>query len=58
LKELVEFIHELLNIAEGIMAKHLLFQADEDISEFDLEIMDNPSKHDAEYYFVLQESDT
>ena len=57
LKELVEFIHEMLNAAEGIMAKHLLFQGDEDIPEFDLEVTDNPSKHDAGYYFALRESD-
>src|SRR5437773_8224556 len=57
LKELVEFIHELLNIAEGIMAKHLLFQMDADMPVFDLEVTDNPSKHEAGYYFVLRESD-
>jgi hypothetical protein len=57
LKELVEFIHELLNTAERIMANDLLFQQDEDMPEFDLEVMDNPGKHDAGYYFALQESD-
>ena len=39
------------------MAKHLLFQVDRDISEFDLNVTDNPSKHDAGYYFGLRESD-
>ena len=39
------------------MAKHLLFQVDRDISEFDLDVTDNLSKHDAGYYFGLQESD-
>ena len=39
------------------MAKHLLFQVDGDISEFDLDVTDNPSKHDAGYYFGLWESD-
>jgi hypothetical protein len=57
LKQLVEFIHEMLNTAEGIMAKHLLFQGDGDIPEFDLNVIDNPSKHDAGYYFALRESD-
>ena len=57
LKELIEFIHELLNTAEEIMAKRLLFEVDGDIPEFDLEVMDNPSKHDAGYYFALRESD-
>ena len=57
LKDLVGFIHELLNSAEVTMAKHLLFQVDGDILEFDLNITDNPSKYDAGYYFGLQESD-
>src|SRR2546423_11896163 len=57
LKNLVGFIHELLNIAEITIAKHLLFQVDEDIPEFDLNVTDNPSKHNAGYYFGLQESD-
>ena len=57
MKELVDFIHELLNIAEGIMARHLLFQVNQDIPEFDLEVTDNPGKHDAGYYFALRESD-
>ena len=51
------FIHELLNTAEGIMANDLLFQQDEDMPEFDLEVIDNPGKHDAGYYFALRESD-
>ena len=58
LNHLVKFIHELLNIAEVTIAKHLLFQMDGDIPEFDLNITDNPSKYDAGYYFGLQESDT
>ena len=57
LKELVAFIHELLNTAEQIMAHDLLFQQDEDMPEFDLEVMDNPARHDAGYYFALRESD-
>ncbi len=57
LKDLIAFIHELLQIAEVTMAKRLLFQVDEDIPEFDLEVMDNPSNHDAGYYFGLREPD-
>jgi hypothetical protein len=57
LKQLVEFIHETLDTAEGIMAKHLLFQGDGDIPEFDLDVVDNPSKRDAGYYFAFRESD-
>jgi hypothetical protein len=57
LKELVEFIHELLNIAEGIMAKYLLFQPDGEIPEFNLDVTDNSSKYEAGYYFALRESE-
>src|SRR5205807_567261 len=48
---------EMLDTVEGIMAKHLLFQGDRDIPLFDLNVIDNPSKRDAGYYFVLRESD-
>jgi alkyl hydroperoxide reductase subunit AhpF len=54
---LIEFIHELLNIAEITMANHLLFQVNGDISKFDLNVIDNLSKHDTDYYFELWESD-
>src|SRR5579859_773521 len=57
LKDLIAFIHELLQIAEVTMAKRLLFQVDEDIPEFNLEVTDNPSNHDAGYYFGLREPD-
>jgi hypothetical protein len=57
LQHLIEFIHELLNIAEGIMSKHLLFQQDSEIPEFDFDVTDNPSKHEAGYYFALRESE-
>jgi hypothetical protein len=57
LKQLIGFIHEMLDTAEGIMAKHLLFQGDGDIPEFDLDMVDNPSKRDTGYYFALSESD-
>ena len=53
LKDLIEFIHELLNIAEVTMTKHLLFQVNGDISEFDLDVTDNFSKHETGYYFGL-----
>jgi len=57
LKDLIAFIHELLNVVEEIMAKRFLLQVDEDILEVDLDVTDNPSKHDAGYYFGLRESD-
>ena len=57
LKDLIAFIHELLNVAEATMAKRLFFQVDEDVPEFDLEVTDNPSNHDVGYYFGLREPD-
>ena len=39
------------------MAKHLLFQPDDEIPEFNLDITDNSSKHEAGYYFALRESE-
>src|SRR2546423_3763711 len=57
MEELIQFIHELLNIVEKIMSEHLLFQENGDIQEFDTTIQDNPSRHDAGYYFGLRETD-
>ena len=57
LQQLVNFIHDLLNIAENILSRHLLFQQDETMLEFNLNVVDNPSKHDAGYYFALREPD-
>jgi hypothetical protein len=57
MKQLVTFIHELLQRAEEIMSKHLLFQQDGEIPEFDLSVIDNPSMHESGYYFGLQQTD-
>ena len=57
MEELIQFIHELLNIAEKIISEHLLFQENSDIPEFDTTIPDNPSRHDAGYYFGLRQTD-
>lgn len=55
MKQLVEFIHELLAHVEKIMSEHLLFQCDGEIPEFDLSVIDNPSMHDSGYYFGIQQ---
>ena len=39
------------------MFKHLLFQQNGDIPEFDTSVPDNPSKHDAGYYFGVRQTD-
>ena len=38
------------------MSQYLLFQQDEDIPEFDLSQIDNPSIYDVGYYFGLQQA--
>src|SRR2546423_5109021 len=57
MEELIKFVHELLNMAEKIMSEHLLFQQNGDIPDFDISIVDNPSKHEAGYYFALQQAE-
>jgi hypothetical protein len=54
---MVEFIHELLNTAEEIMSKQLLFQEDGNLPECYLNIIDDPSNHESGYYFGVNESD-
>jgi len=56
-QNLTNFVGELLDLAEKIMSKHLLFQSDETIPEFDLSIVDDPSNHTAEHYFVHDKPD-
>lgn len=56
MQQLIEFIHELLDCAEKIMSKHLLFQDNGEIPEFDLSVVDNPSMHDSGYYFAVREA--
>jgi hypothetical protein len=55
--QMVEFIHKLLDVAEELMAKHLLFQEDGNIPESDLDIIDDPSNHESGYYFGVQKSE-
>jgi hypothetical protein len=56
MEELIQFIHELLNIAEKIMSEHLLFHDNGDIPELDTSVPDNPSRHDTGYYFGVRET--
>jgi hypothetical protein len=57
LRQMVEFIHELLDVTEEIVAKRLLFQEDGTIPESDLNIIDDPSNHESGYYFSVQKSE-
>jgi hypothetical protein len=50
MQQLINFIHELLNHVEQILSQHLLFQQNENIPEFNLSQIDNPSMHDVRYY--------
>ena len=49
LRQMVEFIHELLDVMEEIVAKRLLFQVDGTIPESDLNIINDPSNHESNY---------
>jgi hypothetical protein len=57
LRQMVEFIHKLLDVTEEIVAKRLLFQEDGTIPESDLNIIDDPSNHESGYYFGVQKSE-
>ena len=58
IKKWKKFVHELVDMAEEMMSKHLLFQEDGRIPETDLNaIIDNPDKRDTGYYFVMEEED-
>jgi hypothetical protein len=53
--DLKKFVEETLEIAEAMMSEHLLFQSDGSLPEFDLSRIDDPSNHEAGYYFVHQD---
>lgn len=52
MENLKTFVLETIDMAEGMMSEHLLFQSDGSLPEFDLEIIDDPSEHEADYYFA------
>jgi hypothetical protein len=53
--DLKKFVEETLEIAEAMMSEHLLFQRNGSLPEFDLSRIDDPSNHEAGYYFVHQD---
>jgi len=50
------FVEETITLAEKMMSKDLLFQTDGSILEFDLDTIDDPSNHEAGYYFAVRDS--
>src|SRR5437762_5103238 len=52
------FIEELISAAEELLSQCLLFHEDRGLSEVDLKVIDDPSNHEAGYYFALDESDS
>jgi hypothetical protein len=56
LAQLVDFVHNMLDSAEEIMTKHLLFQDNVHMPECDLDVIDNPSNHESGYYFGVRYS--
>ena len=56
LENLKVFVEETITLAEKMMSRDLLFQTDGSIPEFDLEMIDDPSNHEAGYYFAHRDS--
>jgi hypothetical protein len=54
---LISFVDELLDSAEAILATKLLFDVDKSIPEFNLQVIDDPSNHNAGHYFLFDEPD-
>jgi hypothetical protein len=50
----VEFVQELLETVEGLLSCQL-FMEDGELPAIDLNVMDDPSNHDAGHYWVLDE---
>ena len=50
----IEFVQELLETVEGLLSEQL-FMGDGELPAIDLNVMDNPSNHDAGHYWVLDE---
>ena len=55
IKKWKKFVQDMLDMAEDMMRKHLLF--DSQIPVANLNIIDNPDKSHAGHYFVLDEDD-
>jgi hypothetical protein len=53
-----EFVHSMLNSAEDLMSKELLFRTDDRILKVDLNnIVEDSCREDAEYYFPFEIAD-
>src|SRR6202047_3503145 len=50
----IEFVQELLETVEGLLSAQL-FMEDGELPAIDLNVMDDPSNHDAGHYWVLDE---
>ena len=57
IKEWKQLIKDLITSAEEILSQHLLFLEDGSLPEVDLDVIDNPSNHEAGHYFALDEGD-
>src|SRR5437762_14351152 len=57
MNEWKEFANELISSAEEILSQRLLFLEDGRLPEVDLNVVDDPSKHEAGHYFALDEAD-
>ena len=54
-----QFILEMIDYLKDIMSEHLLFRKDGDLFVVDLHEfeVDNPMRHEADYYFAMQKQD-
>ena len=56
IKEWKQLIKDLITSAEEILSQHLLFLEDGSLPQVDLNVIDDPSNHEAGHYFVLDEA--
>ena len=56
IKEWKEFANELISSAEEILSQRLLFLEDGSLPEVDLNVIDDPSNHEAGHYCVLDKA--
>ena len=53
MKEWTQLVKDLITSAEEILNQRLLFLEDGSLPEVDLNVIDDPSNHEAGHYFVL-----
>src|SRR5437667_9311422 len=56
MNEWKQFAKELISSAEEILSQRLLFLEDGSLPQVDLNVIDDPSNHEAGHYFVLDEA--